>query len=195
MNKRLWGLVALFAGIVGMLGVWLMMSEDPATPEAEARSEVASARPKPGEPPDLKRTQALRVSPERAHIGVRDVAMRQQRLIKAREGLPSLPLATPEGVFELDQAGIAAAVDERKADLKACYETALFHTPGLSGKMTLALQIEPAPGKDWGTVASVDSDSTLDATVLEGCVTTVFEELRFDAREPVTIRYPISFTE
>lgn len=192
MNKRLWGLVAVFAGIAAMLGVWLMMSDDP---------RVAPENPPPGEVGEVASTDLTKarvgkarmvpMDPSRLKLNVHQAAERRQRLVNLQR---SLPTKAAPGVFALDQESIAAAVQERREDLQACYETALLHTPGLSGKMTLALQIEPVPGETWGQVASVGTDGKTDASVLEGCIKTVFDELKFDAREPVTIRYPVSFT-
>ena len=104
-----------------------------------------------------------------------------------------MPAPPPAGVYALDQDGIRSAVEARQPDLQACYETALFHTPGLAGQMVLTFAVEPEPGAQAGHVKSVHVDSDVDATVFEGCVVTVFEELQFQASSPTTVRYPVTF--
>lgn len=183
MNRRVWGIVAVFASIAALLLMWSFLSSD-ADPEPQG-----TATAHPSLRPQAVKMERVKLDPNRTRMSVRDMAARQQRAT----GVARSPEGLADGVFPLDQEGIDRAVRERQTDMQACYETALFHTPGISGKMTLALRIEPDAGQPWGRVASVESDSTLDATVLEGCLATVFEELRFDAREPITIRYPITF--
>jgi len=180
---RVWIVVGVFAGVAVMLGAWMLLSNEPAT-EA-ARERVPDGRPRVG-----KIERKLEVPPER----VRQLAVERHLPRGAGGDAPGAPaVGSSARVFPLDESGVKAAVAARIEDLEACYETALFHTPGLSGKMTLSLEIEPAPGQVWGTVRRVDTDSDLDATVFEGCVATVFEELRFAAPEPATLRYPIVF--
>ena len=188
MNRRVWGIVAVFASIAALLVTWMLLANGP---RGDAAGEGAAADAVVRKTP-IRVDRAVKLDPNRSRVAVRDRVLRQQRTTAAGTA-PAAAGVPVEGVFPLDQDGIARAVQERKADMQACYETALFHTPGIAGKMTLSLQIEPEPDQAWGRVVSVESDSTLDATVLEGCIATVFEELRFDAREPITIRYPVAF--
>lgn len=199
MDRRAWVIVGLFASIAATLAGWLLLSQaDPATEaaldRAEARAGGGVTRPK------LDRGMKTKLSLDPQRPSIRELANRQNAM-----GRPMIPIDPSRikpvhepvdiepGVFALDQEGVTAAVQERRKDLEGCYETALFHTPGLSGTMTLTLEIVPKEGERWATVASVDTDATTDAAVFEGCVQTVFEELRFDATEPTTIRYPVVF--
>lgn len=191
MNRRT-GLIGLFVGLVLLIGAWMLLSVEEAP-----KKKVASAPPKTpiireGKV-EASRLKALPLN-ERPEMSLQSLAARQGRLqAVAPDRGEARPGARPPGVFALDQQGVAAAVEGRKKDLEACYETALFHTPELAGTLTLVLQVEPVDGSPFGKITSVDTESSLDATVFEGCVATVFEELMFDTQEPTTLRYPVTF--
>lgn len=196
MQGRVWVVVGVFAGVAVMLGAWMLLANEPAT---QAAKERAGARGEKG-PKIGKLDRKAEIPPDRLkQLSVQRLAQRPGTPggPPAVAQVPAGPAAPPddeaETVYPLDASGVKDAVASRMGDLKACYETALFHTPDLSGKMTLSLDVEPSPGQAWGLVERVDTDSDLDATVFEGCVATVFEELRFAATEPATLRYPLVF--
>jgi hypothetical protein len=202
--------VATFAGLVGAVALWVSLAE-----------EVAPPPPAPGAPEAMKGAKAVPVDPASLQIHGDEIAGRQRLLAgarpiqgsrgkldpRSREAIrPPMVLPDrrlPPNVYRLDQGGVAAAVDARRADLDGCYETAKFHSPDLEGKMTLVLQLEPGAGGDgsaggaspFASVSSVETDSQLDATMFEGCVETVFQEMKFDAKESTTVRYPMSFED
>lgn len=194
MSKRVWAVVGLFAGLAIMLGVWMAMSADPTT---RAHDKGRRSGTPNFSKPEVRRvemdpaTLRNRLTPS-AIVERRTQVMKKVEVKKpAPEGGAGAP--TPDGVFPLDQDGVKNAVEARMEDLEACYETALFHTPGLSAKMTLVMDVQPAEGQAWATVEGVDAETDLDAPVFEGCVATVFEELKFAATEPTKLRYPVVF--
>jgi hypothetical protein len=184
MNRRT-GVVVLFVGVLLVLGVWFMLP-GAFGPVREAKAPVV----KDGKiQADRLRAVPLGEGPD---VSLRAIAARQERLSNLTQRTTK-PGARPPGVFALDERGVAAAVSLRRPDLEACYETALFHSPELQGTLTLVLQVEPQEGEAFGRVTSVETEGDLEATVFEGCVATVFEEIKFDTKEPATLRYPVTF--
>lgn len=205
MNQR--AVVALIVGVLGVAGALLLLTGDPPVSGETRGQDVA--------PPLDQRAEdlgAARVNPEKirkAKVALREAAD-GRRLLPGLEPVRMRPPPPPgltapgaegeeeeaePGVFPMDPEGIKAAIGERTPDLKACYETALFHTPGLEGVLTLVLEVAPAEGEPHARVSKVDVESDLDAVVLEGCIATVFEELRFDTDTATTLRYPVHFRE
>jgi hypothetical protein len=182
--------LAAFAGLVAMVAAWFALG----TPN-RGRARERLARPTVAAPVRIDAEDLSRVRPG---AQLRPDLADKLRITK-HDAPPPPPAAAPEAgedaPFPLDQDGIAAAVRARTDDLRACYETARFHTPGLAGKMTLTFAVVPDEGAGTGHVASVDVETDLDTTVFEGCVVTVFEELRFATTEPTTVRYPVAFAE
>lgn len=198
MNKRVWAVVALFAGIAVAIGVWMGMSTDATTTEDVAE------KPKARSKPDVHRI-AIDPSKIRGRLPPR-ASIDRTRLRQAPGALIPGPLrpglvppgkragAGADGVFPLDQDGVESAVESHRDDLLACYETARFHTPGLPGTMTLVMDVEPVEGEQWGSVRAVDAETEVDAPVFEGCVKTALEDLKFATTEPTQLRYPVSMT-
>jgi hypothetical protein len=179
-----WSVVGLFAGIAAMLAVWLLMSSDPEAGKAP-----------PGVVPIGRMPHVERRPLDLKDRRLPDVAL--QRLIArgAKEGAPGSPRAastapTP-GVYPLDQDGVKGAVESRRTDLKACWDTARFHTPDLPAEMTLVLDVQPVEGESTSQVAKVATDGVADASVFEGCAATVFEGVRFATTDATTLRYPL----
>ena len=180
----------------------MTMSTDPTTtspPAATAGKE--GGKKKPMLKPELRRVQ---IDPSALRTRTLPGSALERRKVPIAGAGPDRPMKLPpkgalvgapsaEGVFQLDQDGVKAAIDSRMEDIEGCYDTALFHTPGLSGKMTLVMDVQPVDGQEYGSVEGVDAESNLDATVFEGCVATVFEELKFAITEPTKLRYPIEF--
>jgi hypothetical protein len=179
----------LFVGVLLVLGVWFML---PSGSGSGARGPDAAKAPvlKDGKV-QANRLHAVPVA-EGPDMSLRAIAARQERLSDLTRRAVK-PGARPAGVFALDEQGVAAAVALRRPDLEACYETALFHSPDLQGTLTLVMQVEPQEGEPFGRVTAVETDGDFEATVFEGCVATVFEELKFDTKEPTTLRYPVTF--
>lgn len=189
--------VVLVGGLVGLAATlvawWVLGSGDGRRTKRERVGQVDVAAPVRVDARDLQRI--------RPGVGLRPEVSAKLHPDGVPAGIVApppedgVPAAPAPGVYALDQDGISAAVRERTPDLQACYETAKYHTPGLAGTMTLTFAVVPDPGAGTGHVASVDVDTALDATVFEGCVVTVFEELRFATTEPTTVRYPVTFSE
>lgn len=111
------------------------------------------------------------------------------------------PIATDEDGNEFeptthapDLDGIQDAIDERMPELTACYETHLAHQPEANGKLVMAMQL--APEGTATKIAGVNiAASDMDATMMEGCIATVFEELRFDiVGQPTVVTMPLVFS-
>ena len=95
--------------------------------------------------------------------------------------------------FAPDMAGIQAAVAERMPELSACYETHLANQPGATGRLVMAIQLAPE-----GTSSKIDTvnigASDIDATMMQGCIATALEELRFEAvPQPTVMTMPLIF--
>lgn len=189
MNRRA-GLVGLFLGATLMIGVWMVLPS--AEQGGSTKTNTNKVNFKKGKiSPNQLRAVPLATAPE---LSLRAIAARQDHLREITAKEEPTPGARPPGVFPLDQEGIATALETRKRDLKACYETALFHTPNLAATLTLVLTVEPA-GDQFGQISKVDTEGSLDAVVFEGCVSTIVQELKFDATETTVVRYPLTFTE
>ncbi|MCA9494231.1 MAG: AgmX/PglI C-terminal domain-containing protein [Myxococcales bacterium] len=189
-QKTRWALVGLFGGAVLMISVWLFLSGAPSTTNAIGVQDQRGLRPMgPQKRPTFGPVAARSLNSRHDIEG----AVRVEGLQPAPGGDAPPTDPTERQVHALDQGGISAAVEAERAELEACYETALFHTPDLAGSMTLELQITPVEGERVARIEAVDVQSDIDATIFEGCVATVFEDLRFDATEPTTVRYPLSF--
>lgn len=198
MNNRVWAAVAAFAGLAVLLGIWVSMQTDTTPAEGSAG---------PRGPKPLSEARAIPLDPPDARLGTGDLAMGQPMSRRGPRGRPDgrpnmqgihppPQIDVPPGMqqtYPTTEDGIARAVNDARSELSACYETAKFHSPALTGKMTLQLAVEPAEGAPIGQVKSVQTDSAVDDTMFESCVATVFGEMRFVATEPTTIRYPIDF--
>lgn len=161
----------------------------------------------PTTPPRVVRSDGLRVNPQsklnpragRPSVSIDPRAAAAAADTDADDLVAPAPADEPwafePGVYAMGPAGIRHAVEERKVELQACYETHLHHTPDLAGRVILDLVVEPTDGAYSG-VSGVDViASDLEAPFLEGCIATVFEELRFEPVDaPVTISYPVVFT-
>ncbi|MCB9687200.1 MAG: AgmX/PglI C-terminal domain-containing protein [Alphaproteobacteria bacterium] len=193
-QKTRWALLGLFGGAMLMIGLWLFLTGSPSTTNPIALQENRGLRP-----------LGPQKRPVFEPVGARSIKSVHDRVGAVRVvGLEPVPGADgpkdgepdqigEKRVYAMDQAGISAAVDSERSELEACYETALFHTPDLAGSMTLELQITPVEGETVARIETVDVDTDIDATIFEGCIATVFEDLRFHATEPTTVRYPLTF--
>ncbi len=195
--------VGVFAGVLVAVGAWLLTAGGNPTvpPELAVASGAEGAdapeRALPGKDPrrpmfDRKMTKRPNLAMVQDKLGAAGAQARIDRI--AGLGLANPVNTAGEAVYSLDKESIAAAMDARTEDLVACYQTALFHTPDLEGKLTLTLELIPEEGQDHATVDSVTTDSELEAPVLDGCIATVFEELKFDVGdEQTTLTWPVVF--
>ncbi len=200
MDNRSWIWVGLFGGVATVLLLWLLLSGTDTKTEAAIQragraDEIAAPNFKGAKttkgPPALR---AVKADIDPSKLTARQIAQRPRvslTPIPAERRAPR-PQPLDGDPFPLDSQGIADAIDARREDLQACYETALFHTPDLEGSMVLTLVVEPDDEQDASIVSSVKTSSDLDATILEGCIATVFEELRFQKGEQTTINYPVN---
>lgn len=89
-----------------------------------------------------------------------------------------------------DAAAVRATVQAHKAEVQACYEGALTQTPGLQGRLVVALSISAS-----GQVisAEVAADSTAQHPALEACVLSAVRGWLFPPRpgaDTLQVRYP-----
>lgn len=199
MQTRRMGILAAFAGVAVMIGVWVVMSGEPAAA--------------PRGPTALKRAKAIPVDVNRIEIRGEEVFKRQQLMAKARPVRSAHPnqqtdprnigairppavlssQKLPEGVYRLDEGGLGAAVEARRGELQRCYETAKFHEPDLGNQMTMVIELQPDEGVPLASVASVGVDGMSGGDMFGDCAASAFEKARFDASEPTTVRYPVTF--
>lgn len=189
-QQRRWALLGVFGGAVGLIAIWLVASSDSADTHNTARGVAAPRGKGKMKAPIGVPSRTADVARIHAH---RDAVPIDPSLIPGATAVPPPKPNLPAGVHPLDQTGIADAVQAEMSELEACYETALFHTPGLTGSMILEMKVTPVEGEKVARVESVHVESDVDATVFEGCVATVFEDLRFSATEATTVRYPLTF--
>lgn len=192
-NARVIVAGVLFVGLCFALLYGLYFTGE-ATPPPPPRHEAVPGKLDKQARPRVPARAIVRTDVVAVPLGTAPGAPRLERRAGA-VGPNDDPAAFEPSVFPLTADGIRDAVEERQEELHACYETQLHHTPDLAGMLTLGLEVEPGDG-DWAHIASVDViDAEFDAVFLEGCVATVFEELRFDAvDDPVLIRYPVEFS-
>ncbi len=96
-------------------------------------------------------------------------------------------------VWPADASGIRSALEERLGDLHDCYETALAIDADVSGDVSVRFDVVP----DGGPVTHASNvtlpASELKDTMLEGCLATVFEELRFESPpDNITVNWPLT---
>lgn len=199
MNQRIWAVVAAFAGVAILIGLWMSMQTS-TTPVA----------PGPRVPKPLTEARAIPIDPPEARLGTGDLGLRQPISrrgphgrpdgVPSRQGIrPPPPIEPPGGLplmYPTTDDGVARAVNDVRSELTACFETAKFHSPDLASEMTLQLVIEPADGAPLGEVRSVHADlgeSDEDDAMFETCLASVFGGLRFVAQTPITVRTPIDF--
>ena len=111
------------------------------------------------------------------------------------------PGRAPKHLWKADAPGIRGAVQESLPELKECYEEWQKSAPGLRGRVAVGFRITAALDLDAGSApeARVDQvrigDSELDHVFMEGCVSSVFSELRFTPPEggKLEVTYPIRF--
>jgi hypothetical protein len=177
-----------FVGLLAMVAAWFVLGGGGG--ERKARSERIQKVQRPELSQPVRLTDEHRVGSAELRPDLAEKLRLGRKPPTA--GSPPAPAALPEDgqPLPLDQDGIARAVEARRADLVACLETARFHTPDLPSSMTLIFAV--APGAGGGSVASIDVQTDLDASVFEGCALTVFQGVRFAATEPTTVRYPVS---
>lgn len=99
--------------------------------------------------------------------------------------------------FQANPSGIAAAVRSSLTEIKACYDAWLRTNPDLGGKVVVDFTLEQAkaiPGEGRISSARITS-SSVGHTVMEGCIVSVFEDLRFEAPTDVLeVSFPIIMT-
>jgi hypothetical protein len=89
------------------------------------------------------------------------------------------------------QTPLRAAVDQRKAALRGCYETTLRTQPELTGKMTYTIDVSPA-----GVVTRVyiEGDTTGDEE-LRACASATIAQWRFPASQAsATVTFHVVYT-
>ncbi len=193
MNRGSWILVGLFGGIAAVLAGWVLLgtgaadSAERAVPPPSDEAARATLKAFDADKPKLRPNVTLpttRMAPDkiRMEIDREGIALRAQMLDRPqlRRGFKKYD------PVEATPAGLATLVEERKDDLDSCFRAAKLHTPELDGDLTLSLELA---GKGAGlTVESVRTDvpDAVDATMLEGCLATVFREMTFEG-EPGTL--------
>jgi hypothetical protein len=192
-ERRVTVIVALFVGVLALLGTWLLLTTDPTVPASDTRARID------GEMDDdvraaLARERELKIrsDPRLAGPGSREVTVGRPGATAdhLRNRMRGAGEPTGSSAFALDDAGIADAVDTRRAALEDCYATALLHAPDLPPSLTLSLVVTPSPGASWGHVTAVDAGVD-DADVFETCAEGALGTVRFSASEPSTVTVPV----
>jgi hypothetical protein len=101
---------------------------------------------------------------------------------------------TTENVFgDVDKKAVSATIRQRMPGLQACYEKALRSNPGLKGKITYTITINP---QGRVTDVSIDEDTVNDASV-KSCTIGKIKEWRFfseGAEDSSEVTFGVSFT-
>lgn len=179
MNRSSW-----IVGLVGVaavsLGAWFLVagsqSEEPTSNPAptpapsEAKAELSPVRAKPLVGDRMARAEPI----TRPELSTDVLAARNQALRLARERTRST------GPFQASEPGLQAAVAARQSDIDSCFKTARYHEPELPGNASLSLTLEPDGDDIVVASAATTFEGDADGTILNGCLTTVFEELDFE---------------
>lgn len=177
-----------FAGVIAMVAAWVVLGNGEGRRGRERQQRVALNAP-------------VRIDAQNLEKVRPGAKLRPDVMEKLRPGVvvtpvePEWPEEAPPGAYTLDQAGIASAMDAKRADLRGCFDAAKLHVPTLSPNLTASLALVPEPAGDVGGVQGVHVEADLDASVFEGCVVTALKDTRFALREPTTVRYPFAFDE
>lgn len=198
MNNRLWGVVALFGGVVLMVGLWVVLSADTETADASGRA--AAGAGERAENPRKQFKGGKKVTPVASETLAKasspsDIAARQRMVaeMRARGGVGSRAPAAPGGsVFAFDEAGVRAAIAQRQADLDACWAAASANDAAMDPSFTAAIEVAPAEGHTYAVITAVSSDH---GPGLDDCMTAVLMGTKFGADQAATLRYPMSFGE
>jgi hypothetical protein len=109
------------------------------------------------------------------------------------------PPATPAeedaygSIWPASRDGIENAVFERLGDLHDCYDTYLQVAPDLAGRASVSFVITVDGDVARPREVQLTSDE-LRHTVFEGCIATVFEELRFEPGGGIqAVTWPLNF--
>ncbi len=107
---------------------------------------------------------------------------------------PSPLLSTPR--FDATVTGISEAVRGALPEIKSCYDAWLKVSPKLGGRLQVAFTISPGAGgaeHGHGRISKTRIDNgTVGNAMLEGCVLSVFEDIRFDnPDDEVEVVFPI----
>jgi hypothetical protein len=96
--------------------------------------------------------------------------------------------------YPINRDGIRAAVREGIPGMRECYEEWLKVQPGLGGRVKVTFTVDTDDGVE-GKVERVSlGDAGIGHLAMEGCILSVFDELRFEAPldGPINITYPIA---
>lgn len=195
--------VAAGVGVVGLLGLawWLAPSAStaPAVPSEGSTGDATPTAPPPATPAPRRRRPAAPPAPKRPTGG----GARPADAVRA-EGIelppvPPPPPATPAeedaygSIWPASRDGIENAVFERLGDLHDCYDTYLQVAPDLAGRASVSFVITVDGDVARPREVQLTSDE-LRHTVFEGCIATVFEELRFEPGGGIqAVTWPLNF--
>ncbi len=160
------------------------------TPVSGSSDAAATDGASPGAPSDRAVTAGSPQPLPAAAFGVLDEGDQGDTVIVGGVGLirgSAIEGSRARGKY-LDKRVISDAIKRHRAAIRACYETALAATPGLTGKVTVAFTI----GGD-GRVASSKAQGL---PPVEGCVADVIRTIEFPPPEgggSVNVSYPFSF--
>lgn len=191
MNRSSWIWAGLIVGIAVALGGFFVVlptvstveqQSDPGTIEAVPSLSTTPENPYPdrkfgrGEP----RFGTPHVTP--------DALLSRSRALRLNQK------AEPAtGPFDATDAGLAVATQARTDDLHSCYRTARYHDPALPQELTLSVTIAETPDGLAATAVSTGLGDDVDATILEGCLATVFAELSFEG-QPGTLTQAVTLS-
>jgi hypothetical protein len=174
-------------------------------PAPTAAENAEDLNPNRGAAPGSNAVEAARSSDAAAEDSGREGPGASGGPIPAGQPIAELPNnepgRSPKHLWKADAPGIRGAVQESLPELKECYEEWQKNAPGLRGKVAVSFRIHAALDLDAGSApeARVDQvrigESELDHVFMEGCVSSVFSELRFAPPEggKLEVTYPIQF--
>lgn len=184
LSTRAWVLVAVFAGLLVVVGVWAMWSAEPSEAPGLHAGDVPSPRsPLKTEGGGPRRELRPLFSGEGGVDRVRGPAQASQAVLQGRA------LSVQGRGFTLDESGVSAALEVRKNEIANCWQAAHTHDPGLAADRTLQIEVAPKDNGRGAAVSWVNSG----AEMLDTCVGNALAGLTFEATEPTTLRYPMTF--
>jgi hypothetical protein len=97
--------------------------------------------------------------------------------------------------YRIDREGIRGAVRASLPEIRECYESWLQANPDIGGRIAVKLTVTTSDKEpNTGLVSAVSlGDERIGHAPMEGCILSVFQELRFEAPEggKLDITYPI----
>ena len=110
--------------------------------------------------------------------------------------MPVQPLQAARVRHAVDKDGIHAAVREGLAGIRECYGEWLKVQPDLGGHVKVTFTIDTDDGIEGKITRASVGDGGMGHLAMDGCILSVFEDLRFEAplKGPINVTYPLTLT-